>query len=131
MASPSSVGDCIAIASVILTGCQALAVTFKDTKLLEGVRSNLERLLAVLQSLSTTEIPTTIGFQKVLQGYFDNFSLFQSFTLKHASSSNSYLVNSIRRLKYSFCGKKELDMYRQGLQQSLLVLVLLQLDHQK
>lgn len=131
MASPLSVGDCIAIANIILKGYQALAGTSEDARILNGVRGDLERIRDVLQSLSITEIPTTASFQKVLRGCFDNLSLFQSFTSNYASDSSSRLASIVKRLKYSFFGKKELEIYRQGLQQSLLALLLLQVDRQK
>lgn len=137
MASPLSVGDCIAIATIILKGSQALIGTSEDVKLLEGVRSDLERLRAVLQSLSTAEIPSTLprekqeSYQQVLQGCFENLLRCQSFTSKYTGSTSDPWGTRLKRLKYSLWGKKELEVYRQGLQQSLTMLLLFQVDRQK
>lgn len=137
MASPLSVGDCITIATIILKGSQALIGTSEDVKILEGVRSDLERLRAVLQSLSTAEIPSTLprekqeSYQQVLQGCFENLLRCQSFTSKYTGSPSDSWGARLKRLKYSFWGKKELEVYRQGLQQSLTMLLLFQVERQK
>lgn len=137
MASPLSVGDCIAIATIILKGTQALVGTSEDVKILEGVRSDLERLRAVLMSLSTAAIPSALSreeqesYQQVLQGCFESLLRCQSFTSKYTGDKSDSWGGRLKRLKYSFWGKKELETYRQGLQQSLATLLLLQVQGHK
>ncbi|KAG8160460.1 hypothetical protein KVR01_009996 [Diaporthe batatas] len=131
MASPLSVGDCIAIVGIVVKGFQALSSTSEDSRVLAQVRSDLDTLSAVLTELSAADSQEQARFRSVVQGCYANLKNLRQFTKKYSDGSSVAVSRYFKRLRYSLSGKDELDTYRQGLQQSLISLLLLQSERQR
>lgn len=137
MASPLSVGDCIAIIGVVIKGYGALSGTSDDAKELGRLTDDLLRLQEILKQLPKQDSFQTSNQNAGIKELDEAISHCQETlseladVVKEYDPTNSRAKKYYRRLAWTFTGKEKTQPLQKRIQNLTTNVLLLQNDLQR